>query len=539
MKNKKVKLAVIIAAVLIIAVLGINAATKKASVKTAGKNLSSEIEYTVAKDNISMSVSESGSVNPSDKRIIKSEIDGTVEGIYVTEGDLVEKNQILTSLQSESESGSQTEINSIKLNIEKAQRELNSLYENQKDLNIYAPVSGVISGLSIEAGDQMSSNYNIASIKDTENSYIETYFTKEQFDKISISDSASIFMTKYFATESGTVVEKDSTPVQMGGGIFGYLVTLKMSNPGGYSVGDLAQVTVTNSQGSYQGMDIAKIIDVKEEKVTAKISGKVKSVNTENGKYINKGDIIATIEGEDISLQIAEKQNSIEKYNSQIEDLVEGDTIYSPMKGTVLQINVSEEEVVDRTTALMTIADLDNMEIVIAVDELDINKIKLGQTASITSDVYPNEKFTGKVAKISMEGTNQSGVTTYDVTVKLDDRKSLMSGMNVDVEILSDSRENVLVVPIDAVHKLNGEYMVTVKDSAGNKSDVKVELGLTTKDRVEITSGLSEGDTIVYSVVQSNTTQMPSGMNMGMPMGGGARPAGNGNVVIRQEGSRP
>lgn len=536
MKNKKVKLALIITAVLIIAVVSVNAATKKASANAADKNLSSEIEYTVAKDSISMSVSESGSVNPSDKRVIKSEIDGTVDGIYVTEGDLIEKDQMLISLQSDTASGNQTEINSIELNIEKAQRELNDLYESQNDLNIYAPVSGVISGLSTEIGDQISANYNIANIKDTDNSYIETYFTKDQFDKISISDSASIFMTKYFATESGTVVEKDSTPVQMGGGTFGYLVTLKMGNPGGYTVGDLAQVTVTNSQGSYQGMSNGKIIDVKEEKVTSKISGEVISINTENGKYVNKGDIIATIEGEDISLQISEKQNSIEKYHSQIEDLVEGDTIYSPMKGTVLQINVSEEEVVDRTTALMTVADLDNMEVIIAVDELDINKIKLGQTATITSDVYPNEKFTGKVAKISMEGTNQSGVTTYDVTIKLDDRKSLMSGMNVDVEILSDSRENVLVVPIDAVHKLSGEYMVTVKDSSGNKSDVKVELGLATKDKVEITSGLNEGDIIVYNAVQSNTTQMPSGMNMGMPMGG-SRPGGN--VVIRQEGSRP
>lgn len=537
MKNKKIKLAIIIAAVLVVAVLGVNAATKKVSANAADKNLSSEIEYTVAKDNISMSVSESGSVNPSDKRVVKSEIDGTVEGIYVTEGDLIDKDQMLISLQSDTESGSQTEINEIELNIEKAQRELNDLYESQNDLNIYAPVSGVISDFNIEAGEQISTNYNIATIKDTDNSYIEVYFTKDQFDKISISDSASIFMTKFFATESGTVVEKDSTPVQMGGGTFGYLVTLKMSNPGGYSTGDLAQVTVTNSQGSYQGMSIGEIVDVKEENVTSKISGEVKSVNTENGKYVNKGDIIATIEGEDLSLQIAEKHNSIEKYQSQIEDLVEGDTIYSPMRGTVLQIDVSEEEVVDRTTTLMTVADLDNMEVVIAVDELDINKIKLGQTANITSDVYSNEKFTGKVTKISMEGTSQSGVTTYDVTIKLDDRKSLMSGMNVDVEILSDSRENVLVIPIDAVHKLNGEYMVTVKDSSGNKSDVKVELGLATKDKVEITSGLNDGDVVVYNVVQSNTNQMSSGVNMGMPGVGGAKPGGN--VVIRQEGSRP
>ncbi|WP_313164465.1 efflux RND transporter periplasmic adaptor subunit [Sedimentibacter sp.] len=535
MKNKKIVLTVIIVIGLIIAVIVINGMRKNSLANATGRNFSSEIEYNVVKDNISISVSESGNVNPTDKRIIKSEINGTVENIYVTEGDSVEKDQILTSLKSETSSGSQTEINSIKLNIEKSKRELNDLYDSQNELNIYAPVSGVVSGLSIEEENQISTNSNVANIKDTDNSYIEVYFTKDQYDKISISDSASILMTKYFATETGTVIEKDSTPVQMGGGTFGYLVTIKMNNPGGYSVGDLAQITVSNSQGSYQGMNMGEIIEIKEEKVISKINGKIKSVNTENGKYVNKGDIIATIEGEDISLQIAEKQNAIERYNSQIEDLVEGDTVFSPMKGTVLKISVSEEEVVDRTTALMTVADLENMEVIISVDELDIDKIKLDQPANITCDVYPNEKFTGKVTKISMEGTTQSGVTTYDVTIKLDDRKSLMSGMNVDVEILAASKENVLTVPIDAVHRLNGDYVVTVKDPSGNKSDVKVELGLATKNKVEITSGLNEGDVVIYNAAQSSNTQMPGGMNVMVPAGG-ARPGGN--TVIRQEGPR-
>lgn len=528
MKNKKLKIAIIVAGLLIAAV-AVNAATKNISASATGESLFNEIEYKVGKDKISISVSESGSVNPTDKRVIKSEIDGTVYGIYVTEGDVVEKDQMLISLQSDAATDSQTEINDINFNIEKTQRDLNNLYESQGDLNIYASTSGVVSNLNIKKGDQVSANYNVATIKDTDNSYIDVFFIKEQFDKISVGDKASIFMTKFFSTESGTVTEKDSTPVQMGGGISGYKVTIKMKNPGGFSVGDLAQVTISNSQGSFQGMSNGEIIEVKEEKVTAKVGGKIKSINTENGKYINEGDIIATIEGDDLSFEIAEKKNTINRYQSQLEDLVEGDTVYSPMKGTVLKIDVSEEEVVGRTTTLMTVADLENMEVVIAVDELDINKIEKGQQANITSDVYPNEQFTGKVSKISMEGTNEGGVTTYDVTVKLDDRKSLMSGMNVDVEILADSRENVLVIPIDAVQKLNGDYLVTVKDSSGNKSDVKVELGLATKDNVEITSGLSEGDIVIYNKVHSKDMEMTGGVVFGGP-------AGDGRNNRRQEG---
>lgn len=526
MKNKKIKWVVIISAVVIIAVIAIKVLGGISVDKDEDAVLNSEVEYKVLYDNISVSVTGSGSLNPTDKRVIKSEIDGIVEGIYVAEGNLVEKEQVLISLKSDSDGGNQVQINGIELSIERAQRKINDLYNNKGDLNIYAGTSGIISNINIEAGDEISANSVIGMIKDTSNSYIDVYFLKNQFEKINLGDKASTFMTKYFSTETGTVSDKDGTPVQMGGGVFGYKVTVKINNPGGFSVGDLVQVTVNSSEESFQGMDNGRIVEVKEENIVAKVGGEIKSINIENGKYVNEGDRIATIEGDDIDFQIAEQQNIIEKYESQLNDLVQGDTIYSPVKGTVLKVGVSEDEVVDRTTTLMTVADLENMEVVLAVDELDIMKIKLGQQANITSDAFKDEEFTGKVTKISMEGLNQSGVTTYDVTIKLDDRKLLMSGMNLDIEIFSDKRDNVLVVPIDAVQKINGKYVVSVKDSLGNKEDVNVELGLATKDNVEIVSGIKDGDIIVYNKIQSDGSSSFNGVGgaVRVPgMGGGRR----------------
>ncbi|MGB4438922.1 MAG: efflux RND transporter periplasmic adaptor subunit [Sedimentibacter sp.] len=476
-------------------------------------------EYTVSKNNIDVSVEGSGSVNPADKRTIKSEEDGTVNSIYVSEGDSIERDQVLVSLKSDSANDNQIQINDLNLKIKQSQKTLNDLYENKNELIIYAEETGIVSNFNLKVGDKISTNQNVGNISDTDNSYIEVYFLKEKFEKINLGDEASVFMTKYFSTVTGTVTGKDSTPVQMGGGISGYLVSIKIQNPGGYSVGELAQITVTNSGGTYEGMGNGKIVDVKVEVITSKVSGKIKSVNVDNGQYVNKGDIIASVEGDDIELQIAEQQNIIEKSQSQLNDLMIGDTVYSPMRGTVINIDVSEEEVVDRNAVLMTVADLSNMEVVLAVDELDINKIMLGQQANITSDVFKDEKFTGKVTKISMEGQNQNGVTTYDVTVRLDDRKALMSGMNVDIEILSDNRENVLVVPIDAVNKINGQYMATIKDKEGNNTETKVELGLANKDNVEIVSGLKEGDVIVYTKVQLDTENQFGGARPVMRVG--------------------
>ena len=537
MKGKKIK---VTAAVLIIA--GAASAfvyfRKNAAAASADEASAKELEYTVAKGNISVSVSESGMVNPVDKRSVKSEIAGTVDKVYVTEGDTVAANQILLSLKSDKSDDVDTELADINLNVEKLQKDLSELYENSENLNICSPISGIVSDLKIESGDSINGGSPIASIKDTDNSYIEVYFTKEQYENISVGDTASVFMPKSFETCTGSITEKNSTPVQMGGGIFGYLVTAKISNPGGFSTGDTAQVSVTNSKGTYQAIENGSITDVKDEKVTPKVSGKIKSVAVENGAYINKGDVIATLDGSDMEYDIAVKQNSIQKYTSQISDMLEGNIVYSPMDGTVLSISVSEDEVVDRSTALMTVADMDNMEVTISVDELDINKISLGQKATISSDTYPDDEITGTVTKISLEGKTSNSVTTYDVTVKLDDRKSLMSGMNVDVEIISDISEDTLIVPIEAVHRHNSDYMVTVKDSLGNTKDVVVEMGLATDDQVEITSGLNEGDIVVYTPASSdmpttkNEDMLPGAGGGGMPGGspnGGGMPGGSPN----------
>ncbi len=530
MKNKKVKWAIIIVIILAVVGLGIKFLINKNL--EAIKNLSTakEIEYTVTKGDISISVSGSGSVNPADRRMIRSEINGIVDEIFVSDGEAVEKDQMLLSLKSNNIGSSQTEISSIRLSIERAQKELNDLYEKQKQLAVYAPISGVISNFKLEQGEQIGANNVIAKIKDTGHVYFEAYFNKASFEKIAIGDTASLLVNNFFTTITGVVVEKDSTPVQMGGGAFGCLVIVKADNPGGYSEGDTAQVTIDNYQGTFKSMNKAQVAATKEEQVIAKTGGKIKSIHVKNGEKVAKDDLIVTIE-DDFDLSIAEKQNTIAKLRSQLEDLEEGNTLYSPIKGTVLKVAVAEEDVVDRATVLMTVADLANMEVKIAVDELDINKIKAGQEVEITSEVYPTEKFIGTVSKMSLEGISQGGVTTYEVAIRLDDRKSLMAGMNVDIEIAAESRENVLVVPIDALKKAEGKYMATVKDSAGNKSDVDVTLGLVTKNMVEITAGLKEGDIIVYKKIQIESN-LDNGFIMGFdPPGeeGGNHPPIGGN----------
>ena len=162
------------------------------------------------------------------------------------------------------------------------------------------------------------------------------------------------------------------------------------------------------------------------------------------------------------------------------------------------------------------------------------------------SDAFENEKFSGKVTNISLEGTSSNGVTYYPVTVTLDEVGGLLPGMNVDGVIIVDSVENALAVPADALQRGN---LVYVKDDSVTEAqgrvpagfrEVKVGTGLISSDYVEIVSGdLQEGDVVYVAKSSVNSDSgammmMPVGMDMpsgggGYGDGGGSRGSGNGS----------
>ena len=183
---------------------------------------------------------------------------------------------------------------------------------------------------------------------------------------------------------------------------------------------------------------------------------------------------------------------------------------------------------------LCIIHDLDYLEMEIAVDELDILSIQEGQQATIVADALEDETFTGVVTGVSSNGTTTGGTTTYPVTIRIDDYGALMPGMNATASIVVESAEDALSIPNGAV--VRGGYVLVTADSpsAANAADlaapdgyvyVRVETGVSDDDYIEVTSGLTEADTIAYdadaaALALSDGGGMMGGMPGGMPGGG-------------------
>lgn len=246
------------------------------------------------------------------------------------------------------------------------------------------------------------------------------------------------------------------------------------------------------------------------------------------------------------NLAIQQAQVTVDNDNTTLSK----ENMIAPITGTFENVaNVNGDSVQSGKT-LGTITDLTHLQLQVAIDELDISKIAIGQKVDITFADVPDKKYTGTVAGIPDSGTTTSNVTSYNIAVTIDDSTGLKLGMNANASINVESKDNVLMVPSDAIQTLNGKKYVlesstssssstsSYKSSYGNRTGsgsssssksagklVAVQTGITNQTDVEITSGLSEGQKVLVvlpTVSTSTSSSSRSGGSSGFSGGGGS-----------------
>jgi HlyD family secretion protein len=222
-------------------------------------------------------------------------------------------------------------------------------------------------------------------------------------------------------------------------------------------------------------------------------------------------------------------------------------TIFSPINGIVTKLDVERGEKVVGTaqfqgTELMRISNLNVMNAVVDVDENDIVLVKIGDTAEIEIDAFPNRIFKGVVyeighsAKQNQLGT-QDQVTNFEVKVRILDKElRLRPGMSCSVDIVTETKYNVLSVPLQAVTVRKKDDQANIENSNtsvqvtkekeekaskpksivfmrdGNKAKVNnVETGISDKGFIEITKGLKLNDVVISGSYMAISKQLSDG----------------------------
>jgi HlyD family secretion protein len=246
-------------------------------------------------------------------------------------------------------------------------------------------------------------------------------------------------------------------------------------------------------------------------------------------------------------LTLRQRQNALQDALEKLSDY----TVRAPFSGTIASLDVQRGQSVSSGGALGVLITKDKIA-EIALNEVDIATVKIGQKATLTFDAVDGLEISGKVVAVETIGVVSQGVVTYTVKIGFDTQDDrVRPGMSVSANIITDIRADVLLVPTSAVKSnANGSYVEvpaaplteaqkqqrTGLEFLDAPEQSMVTIGASNDTSTEITSGLTEGDTIITRTTKTSataTTQAPSliGGFGGGPRSGGANFGGNGTRV--------
>lgn len=492
-----------------------------------GQEASAEASYqtaTVEKRNITRSLSSSGTLQPADSYTVSTLVSGEILSDTFEEGDQVVEGQLLYTLDSSSASNSQTQA---KNSYTQAQTNYKQAVEAKYPT---ADMSGTVSEVYVKNGDTVSAGTELMRIVGDNNIYLTGLFPYASPSDFYVGQTATIYINGFAGTTTGTVTAVSSSTVTTSNGLQAVSVQVKAANPGLVTADYTASIYI----GNYSSYGQTSINLSASSVVTAEASGKVTGLSWLAGDTISEGQRICTITGDSVDNSIENAKISMENAQSSLENAQETLDDYSitaPISGEVVTKTAKAGDKIEGGSdgTLCVIYDLSYLEMTMSIDELDISDVAVGQEVQITADAVEGTTYTGVVTKVSVAGTTSGGITTYPVTVRIDETEGLRPGMNVDAEIILESAEDVLAIPSGAVNRGNTVLITADSPSAANAVDqeapegyvyVEVETGISDDSYTQVLSGLQEGDTVAYLQTASGSDGMAMGAMGMMPSGG-------------------
>lgn len=285
--------------------------------------------------------------------------------------------------------------------------------------------------------------------------------------------------------------------------------------------------------------------------IKPQVAGRVEEILVTEGQKVKKGDILAWLSSTERAalLDIAKAQG--EQEYKKWQEIYKPTPVIAPLDGFIIVRNKEPGQTVTTNDTIVVMAD----ELIVKanVDETDLRYVKLNQLVSVSLDAYPDIRFKGVIEHIAYESNVVNNVTVYEVKIKpifggdvrpsLSFRHSvpeeiktkfaerfgprsgwtkpdesaqhrikpvsrsyfgenladiLRSGMSATVEIISQQKKNVLVLPKEAVIDTGKEKYVLVKNNKKPEKRV-VQTGVISGPNIEIISGLEEGEIVLYT----------------------------------------
>lgn len=517
----------------------------------ASRNLPGEFDSSnlaiaeVIRGDLKVTVSGNGQAEFSEKKEIFTHASGEISRVNVADGDYVIKGDVMAEMDlSDIISAKEDEIKQLKnkidiqnLNVKEQARNLDDIRNTKESITVTSPYSGILSELTVRVGDNMQTDQRFGAINDNSKVKITLPFDKNKITTLESGHRVYVYLIDFLDKDVKTLGEVVSITNSQDGGQVIADVEVVLDGKEGFEAGANASFSVLAHDTVVPPLRTGKIEWIDSHTLISSERGRVKEVLVEQGDEISKGDAICVLENKNIDLDIEKAQYALEgaqleldilneqlnRLKEELEDLIADSLIEAPINGVVSNLFIEEGDDIKAGTSIAAVSSDSELVIPVEIDELDIAEVKEGLPAEITLDALGRQIFEGTVDKIAIEGINKWGVGSFEVVIRLSesDSKRIKPGMSANVEIIVSEKADTLLLPIEAVRKIDDLYMVNLKRTELTESPnavpsaadnmVPIKVGLASASYVEILEGLSEGDEVIITGQGPNYDYMMPG----------------------------
>jgi membrane fusion protein, macrolide-specific efflux system len=234
------------------------------------------------------------------------------------------------------------------------------------------------------------------------------------------------------------------------------------------------------------------------------VAGRVEKILVEEGQKVKSGQILAWLSSTERATLIDTARSQGKEELAYWVDAYPMTPMLAPSDGMIILKSADAGQTVTPTDIVLSMSD--RLIVKANVDETDLAQIKNAQPVNMILDAFPEDVIESKVEHIGYDAKTVNNVTTYEVDVLANKNPEYMkSGMTANVTFLVDEKADTLIVPAAAVHKRDKKSYVLIPNQKNPDDSVEqeVEVGLSDGKRVEIKSGLEEGDVILIASLSS------------------------------------
>ena len=483
-----------------------------------GGNQQGEVMTAVVEiGSITSTISGEGLTRAKNSATITLTTSGTVQEVYVKEGDRVEAGQQLYKIKSPT---AEEAVITAQKEVDNCTKEMNKLQEAKSNLTVRAPFSGKLllpadSG-EIKVGDDVSSGRTLATLVDDSKMRLRQYYSYAYAGKIKAGQSVSVSIPSSMTTIQGTVSEVHMVERISAEGTKLFEVDVVMNNPGTLAAGVDATATMTVGGETLYPYEAGKLEYNRSADIVTKVGGPAQKVNLRNYDKVSAGEVLLVMGGDDNESAIFNMNNQMKTAQKNLDeakkamDLLNG---VAPISGTVMSVPIEPGQEVASGFAVMVIADNSTILLDAQVDERNISYVKEGMTVDI--DQWGNQTV-GEITSVSLTSKTENGVATFPAVISIDNSEGLlMPGSYANYSMVASQSNDCMVLPIQAVK--------SVETPEGSQSVVFVHTDVRPENAIDLETpveGVPEKDyyavPVTTGIPDNQNVEILSGVEVGM-----------------------